>query len=97
MSRRLRDVRMRDPFHDGRFFMVATFASSDPAAGPRGVQVLVSDEPTGPFVPWSQGPVTPRDIPCLDGTLFLDDDEAPGSSTAGVPKAHRVVAWNRRW
>ena len=63
--------------YDGRFFMIATLASSDPKAGPRGVQVLVSDEPTGPFVPWSEGPVTPRDVPCLDGTLFLDDDAAP--------------------
>ena len=30
------------------------------------------------FIPtWSEGPVTPRDVPCLDGTLFLDDDVAP--------------------
>ena len=40
---------------DGRFFMFATFASSDPQAGPRGIQVLVSAEPTGPFAPWSDG------------------------------------------
>lgn len=63
--------------HDGRFFMFATIASSDPKAGPRGIQVLVSDEPTGPFVPCSEGPVTPRDVPCLDGTVFFDDDAAP--------------------
>ena len=62
--------------HDGRFFMFATFASSDPKAGPRGVQILVADEPIGPFVPWSDGPVTPRDVPCLDATVFEDDDAA---------------------
>jgi hypothetical protein len=62
---------------DGRFFMFATFASSDPAAGPRGIQVLVSFEPTGPFVPWSDGPVTPRDTPCLDGTVYVDEDARP--------------------
>jgi hypothetical protein len=62
---------------DGRFFMFATFASSDPTAGPRGVQVLVADQPTGPYVPWSDGPVTQRDVPCLDGTLFVDDDALP--------------------
>ena len=63
--------------YDGRFFMVATFASSDPTSRPRGVQVLVADDPTGPYLPWSHGPVTPRDVPCLDGTLFVDDDAAP--------------------
>ncbi|GIF23049.1 glycosyl hydrolase family 43 [Paractinoplanes tereljensis] len=62
---------------DGRFFMFATFASADPQAGPRGIQVLVADEATGPFAPWSDGPVTPRDVPCLDGTLHLDDDGTP--------------------
>jgi len=75
--------------HDDRFFMFATFASTDPNEGPRGVQVLVSDEPTGPFVPWSEGPVTPRDVPCLDGTLFLDDDDVPwlvySRGAEGVP------------
>jgi beta-xylosidase len=76
--------------HDGRFFMFATFASSDPKAGPRGIQVLVSDEPTGPFVPWSEGPVTPRDVPCLDGTVFFDD-AAPWLVYSGAPRALRVV------
>ena len=74
---------------DGRFVMLATFASSDPDNGPRGIQVLVSDEPTGPFLPWSDGPVTPRDVPCLDGTLFLDDDSRPwlvySRGAEGVP------------
>lgn len=72
-----------------RYFMFATFASSDRSAGPRGVQVLVSVDPTGPFTPWSDGPVTPRDVPCLDGTLFVDDDGAPwlvySRGAEGVP------------
>jgi hypothetical protein len=63
--------------HQGRFVMVATFASSRPQAGPRGIQVLVADAPTGPYVPWSDGPITPRDWPCLDGTLFWDEQGAP--------------------
>lgn len=75
--------------HDGRWFMFATFASADPEAGPRGVQVLVSDDPTGPFRPWSDGPLTPRTIPCLDGTLFLDDGGTPwlvySRGAEGVP------------
>lgn len=60
--------------HDDHFFMVATFASSDPSTGPRGVQVLRADTPTGPFRPWSDGPVTPRDLPCLDGTVHFDQE-----------------------
>ena len=43
----------------------------------RGTQVLVSDAPAGPFVEWSDGPVTPSDWECLDGTLFLDDAGDP--------------------
>ncbi len=75
--------------HEGRYVMFATFASSDPAAGPRGIQVLVGEGPTGPFAPWSDGPVTPRDVPCLDGTLFVDDDSTPwlvySRGAEGVP------------
>ena len=59
----------------GRFYMFATFASSD--TGIRGVAVLASDEPTGPFTPWSDGPITPVDMPCLDGTFFLDERSQP--------------------
>ena len=63
--------------HDGRFFMVATFASSNPTGMLRGVAILVADNPSGPFTPWSDGPVTPRNVPCLDGTLFFDNESQP--------------------
>jgi hypothetical protein len=58
---------------DGRFFMLATFGTSQ-GPSPRGVAVLVSDRATGPYEPWSDGPVTPATRPCLDGTLYVDDD-----------------------
>jgi len=61
--------------HGGRFFLFATFASTQSRV--RGVAVLASDEPSGPFVPWSDGPVTPTEIPCLDGTLHVDDAGDP--------------------
>ena len=57
---------------DGRFFMFATFLSAK--TGARGVGILVADEPSGPFEPWSDGPVTPAGVPCLDGTLHVDAD-----------------------
>ena len=43
----------------------------------RGTQIFKADHPLGPFVPISDGPVTPRDWECLDGTLFVDDDGRP--------------------
>lgn len=62
--------------HDDRFYMFASFADSA-GAHARGVAVLVSDDPTGPFEPWSDGPVTPSAYPCLDGTLHIDADGHP--------------------
>lgn len=75
--------------HEGRFYMVATFASSQAGHRPRGVQVLVADAAIGPYVPWSDGPITPPDVPCLDGTIHFDDERAPwlvySRGAEGVP------------
>ena len=61
----------------GAYYMFATFATSNPQAKVRGTAVLRADKPTGPFLPHSDGPVTPRDLPCLDGTFFVDDEGTP--------------------
>lgn len=61
----------------GRYFMFATFGSSDMQHRMRGTTVLVADSPLGPFLPWSDGPVTPHELPCLDGTFFVDDGGQP--------------------
>jgi len=53
------------------------FATFNAEGVSRGTQILVSDGPEGPFRPHSDGPVTPRDWGCLDGTLFVDDDCEP--------------------
>ena len=60
--------------HGGRFFLLATFKAGGRC---RGTQVLVADAPDGLFVPWSDGPVTPPDRECLDGTLHVDADGVP--------------------
>jgi len=60
--------------HGGRFFMFATFTAEGRR---RGTQILVADAPAGPYAPWSDGPVTPRDWECLDGTLHVDDGGRP--------------------
>lgn len=54
----------------GHFFMLASFKSPDRR---RGTQILAADTPTGPFLPHSDGPVTPGDWECLDGTLFIEN------------------------
>lgn len=60
-------------FWRGRYFMFATFAAGDV----RGTQVLVAEHPAGPFVEFSDGPVTPTAWLCLDGTLHIDGDGEP--------------------
>lgn len=60
--------------YDGQYVMFASFKAENVC---RGTQVLKSDHPLGPFKPITDGPVTPRDWECLDGTLFIDNDNAP--------------------
>ena len=54
----------------GRYFMLASFKSRGRR---RGTQILAADSPMGPFLPYSDGPVTPRDWECLDGTLYVEN------------------------
>lgn len=58
----------------GRYYMFATMKADGVC---RGTQILASDHPLGPFLPHSDGPVTPRDWECLDGTLHIDGDGRP--------------------
>ena len=60
--------------HAGRFFMFATFFAPGRY---RGTQVLAADVPEGPYLPWSDGPVTPPRWQCLDGTLHVDTNGVP--------------------
>lgn len=60
--------------HRGRFYLLATFKAEGVC---RGTQILVADRPEGPYAPWSDGPVTPADWECLDGTLHIDEAGHP--------------------
>ncbi len=60
--------------YNGKYYMFASFKAKDVN---RGTQILVSDTPGGTFVPISDGPVTPREWECLDGTLYIDEDGKP--------------------
>ena len=58
--------------YNGAFYMFATFMGDT-----RGTGILKADHPAGPFLPWSDGAVTPRDQMCLDGTLHIDKNGKP--------------------
>ncbi len=60
--------------YQGRFYMFASFKAENQR---RGTQILVANDPKGPFLPHSDGPVTPRDWECLDGTLYVDPAGKP--------------------
>ena len=60
--------------YKGKFYMFASFIT--PGIH-RGTAILVADTPMGPFVPHSDGTVTPSDWECLDGTFHLDEDGQP--------------------
>lgn len=61
-------------FHKGRFYLFASFFAPGKC---RGTQILVSDSPMGIFRPVSDGPATPSDWECLDGTFYLDKKGEP--------------------
>ena len=58
----------------GAFYMFASFKSE---IRHRGTAILKAAHPQGPFIPWSDGPVTPSDWECLDGTFFVDEQKTP--------------------
>lgn len=61
------------PFN-GQFYMLASFVAPGRY---RGTQILVSHDVAGPYKPLTDGPITPADWQCLDGTLHVDDDGNP--------------------
>lgn len=61
-------------FYGGRFYLFASFKADGVC---RGTQILAADSPAGPFLPIAEGPATPRDWECLDGTLYVDADDHP--------------------
>lgn len=60
--------------YKGEYYMFATFKAEGVC---RGTQILRSEHPLGPFRVHSDGPVTPRDWECLDGTFYVDHDGKP--------------------
>ena len=61
-------------FYQSRYYMFASF--KEPGHY-RGTQILTSDVPSGPYRPLTEGPVTPDEWECLDGTLHVDAEGMP--------------------
>jgi GH43 family beta-xylosidase len=72
--------------YKGKFYLFATFTATDTLPDPRPVdnekwpslhkratQILHSDSPGGPFLPFSNIPHTPVEWSSLDGTLYVED------------------------
>ncbi len=58
----------------GAYYMFASFKSESRA---RGTAILRAESPLGPFVPHSDGCVTPPEWECLDGTLYVSRGGKP--------------------
>ena len=57
---------------NGLYYMFASFKGG--IGENRGTGILIADHPAGPYLPHSDGPVTPADAECLDGTYYEDDE-----------------------
>ena len=60
--------------YKNRFYLIATFGSSERK---KGIQILSSDSPKGPFLPLTKSPITPETWNAIDGTFHIDGQENP--------------------
>ena len=60
--------------YGGSYYMFASFRSETRL---RCSQILKSDSPTGPFLPFTEGPITPEGWTCLDATFYVDGNGVP--------------------
>lgn len=56
--------------YKGAYYMFASFYRE---GRHRGTQILVADQPVGPYHPLTDYPYTPKEWDCLDGTFYEDD------------------------
>ncbi|MBE7044540.1 MAG: glycoside hydrolase [Ruminococcaceae bacterium] len=56
--------------YQGEYYMFVSFKSAERN---RGTQILKASSPMGPFVEHSDGPLTPAEWSCLDGTLYVEN------------------------
>lgn len=56
--------------YKGHYYLITTFGSADRK---KGIYILYSDSPEGPFTPYSEE-LTPADWTCIDGTVYIEND-----------------------
>ncbi len=61
-------------FYNGKFYMFVSFYSEKRS---RATQILKSDSPMGPFLPFTDDAITPPGWTCLDGTFYVDKNGDP--------------------
>jgi len=61
-------------YYKGKYYLISSFRAEKKF---RACQCLVADSPLGPFKPVAEGPVTPPNWHCLDGTLYIDRTGKP--------------------
>lgn len=61
-------------YYKGNFYLFASLKSNDHR---RATQIFKANSPLGPFELHGDGPVTPSDWECLDGTLYIGNDGQP--------------------
>ena len=61
--------------YNDAYYMFATFTRK--SNGLRGTFILKAESPLGPFVPHSNGAVTPAEWECLDGTFYMSREGRP--------------------
>lgn len=60
--------------YKGKFYMFVTFRSEE---RDRATQILRSESPMGPFLPFTDDAITPHGWRCLDGTFYVDKEGNP--------------------
>ncbi|MBE6770791.1 MAG: glycoside hydrolase [Ruminococcaceae bacterium] len=60
--------------YNGMFYMFVSFRADNRL---RGTQILKSESPMGPFLPFTDDAITPKDWQCLDGTFYVDKNGDP--------------------
>lgn len=60
--------------YNGNFYMFVSFYSEKRS---RATQILKSDSPMGPFLPFTDDAITPVGWTCLDGTFYVDKNGDP--------------------
>lgn len=60
--------------YNGSFYMFVSLRSDERK---RATQILKAESPLGPFLPFTDGAITPADWTCLDGTFYVDKNGDP--------------------